>query len=216
LLNCDFGFAGHKHFGSKSANVRAFITVGIQSVVEDLAAHWEQTSGNKVDAVFSTSAGLLKRIAADEQADLFIGTRAHVDSLIKDGKLAAPGISLGGSAVGIAIRKGAPRPDISTPESGLGQFWRTSPSNNSCAMKGAARKHRAAAVRARIDSGSADGLSWPALVLVPPCPPHAPLGLWDIGTNDIDVELVQRAAELRHPVAAGGADLVDPECCVLV
>jgi hypothetical protein len=45
---------------------------------------------------------------------------------------------------------------------------------------------------------------------------HAPLGLWDIGTNDIDVELVQRAAELRHPVAAGGADLVDPERCVLV
>ncbi|WP_210188608.1 hypothetical protein, partial [Bradyrhizobium sp. Ghvi] len=51
-------------------------------------------------------------------------------------------------------------------------------SNNSCAMKDAARKHRAAAVRARIYSGSADGLSWPALVLVPPCSEPSRTALW--------------------------------------
>jgi len=45
---------------------------------------------------------------------------------------------------------------------------------------------------------------------------HAALGLGAVGVEDVDVQLMQRTAELREASAAGGAGLVDPEHRVLV
>ena len=49
--------------------------------------------------------------------DLLVGPRGSIDGLIKAGKL-QPGsdINLARSSVGVAVRKGTPKPDISTPE----------------------------------------------------------------------------------------------------
>jgi molybdate transport system substrate-binding protein len=66
--------------------------------------------------VFGLSAALAKRLSEGEQADVFIGTREGVDGLIKGGKLAGPGVILASSGVGFAVRKGAAKPDVSTPE----------------------------------------------------------------------------------------------------
>jgi molybdate transport system substrate-binding protein len=99
-----------------AAEVRALMTIGVQSVLEDLIPRWERESGNKVNAVFGLSAALAKRLSEGEQADVFIGTREGVDGLIKGGKLAGPGVILASSGVGFAVRKGAAKPDVSTPE----------------------------------------------------------------------------------------------------
>jgi molybdate transport system substrate-binding protein len=96
--------------------VRALMTIGVQSALEDLIPRWEKSSGNKLNAVFGLSAALSKRISDGEQADVFIGTREGVDGLIKAGKLAGPGVVLASSGVGIAVRKGKTKPDVSTPE----------------------------------------------------------------------------------------------------
>ena len=42
------------------------------------------------------------------------------------------------------------------------------------------------------------------------------LGLARIGANDLDVQRIQRAAELGHPVTAGRTGLVDPKNAMLV
>jgi molybdate transport system substrate-binding protein len=60
---------------------------------------------------------LVARIEAGERADVLILSRAGIDSLIKQGKI-VPGsdVTLAGSGVAIAVKAGAAKPDISTPE----------------------------------------------------------------------------------------------------
>jgi molybdate transport system substrate-binding protein len=99
-----------------AAEVRVLMTIGVQSVLEEIIPRWEKDSGNKLNAVFGLSAALSKRILDGEQADVFVGTREGVDGLIKAGKLAGPGVILASSGVGFAVRKGATKPDVSTPE----------------------------------------------------------------------------------------------------
>lgn len=49
--------------------------------------------------------------------DVLIVSRASIDNLIKDGKIAAgSSATLGTSVFAIGVRKGAPKPDISTPD----------------------------------------------------------------------------------------------------
>jgi molybdate transport system substrate-binding protein len=60
---------------------------------------------------------LVKRIEGGENADVLILSRAGMDSLLKQGKVAAGSdVALAGSGVAIAVKAGAPKPDISTPD----------------------------------------------------------------------------------------------------
>ena len=100
-----------------AAEIKALITIGVQSAIEDLAPKFEKANGHKITIVYGLSALLSKRVADGEPADLFIGTREGVDGLIKTGKIATGSdVALASSGIGIAVRKGAPKPDISTPE----------------------------------------------------------------------------------------------------
>ena len=64
---------------------------------------------------FHATQALLKSIAAGETADVVILTAEGIDQLAGEGKVvAASRVELGNSGVGIAVRKGAPKPDIST------------------------------------------------------------------------------------------------------
>jgi molybdate transport system substrate-binding protein len=67
--------------------------------------------------MWGTAPMLVKRIEDGESADVVILSRAGIDALCKLGKI-APGsdVTLASSGVGIAVKAGAPRPDISTPE----------------------------------------------------------------------------------------------------
>ena len=60
---------------------------------------------------------LVKRIEGGETADVLILSRAAIDTLRKQGKI-APGsdVTLASSGVAIAVKAGAPKPDISTPD----------------------------------------------------------------------------------------------------
>jgi molybdate transport system substrate-binding protein len=100
-----------------AAEIKALITIGVQSAIEDLAPKFEKTGNHKITIVYGLSAALSKRVADGEPADLFIGTREGVDGFFKAGKISSGSdITFASSGVGIAVRKGAPKPDISTPE----------------------------------------------------------------------------------------------------
>jgi molybdate transport system substrate-binding protein len=99
-----------------AAEVRALITVGVQSSLEDIILRWEKASGSKINAVFGLSAALAKRISDGEQTDVFVGTREGVEGLVKSSKVAGPGVLLASSGIGFAVRKGAAKPDVSTPD----------------------------------------------------------------------------------------------------
>jgi len=64
---------------------------------------------------FGATRALLESIAAGESADVLILTAEAIGELEKDGRLRFS-VELGSSGIGVAVRAGAPRPDISTVE----------------------------------------------------------------------------------------------------
>jgi molybdate transport system substrate-binding protein len=97
--------------------MKIYSTIGVRGPVEALVPRLEKICGCTVDITWGTAPMLVKRIEAGETADVLILSRAGFDSLSKQGKI-APGsdVTLASSGVAIAVKAGAPKPDISTPE----------------------------------------------------------------------------------------------------
>jgi molybdate transport system substrate-binding protein len=102
---------------ASAAEIKVFSTIGVKSVLEEMIPKFEKETGNKLNITWSTAALLTKRVQAGEMADAFILVAGNIDVLQKAGKV-APGseVRLPTSIIAIAIKKGAPKPDISTPE----------------------------------------------------------------------------------------------------
>ena len=90
-------------------------TLGLQGALRELVPAFERQTGTKINAEFGPTTVLMERIAAGQTADVAILTLAGIDQLISTGTM-LPGsrTDLVRSAVGIAVRAGAARPDIST------------------------------------------------------------------------------------------------------
>src|SRR5580704_10971303 len=98
------------------AELVVFSTIGVRSAAERLFAPFE-VSGHKLAVTWGTAPMLVKRIEDGETADVVVLSRAGIDALQKQGKLTAGSdVTLASSGVGIAVKAGAPKPDISTPE----------------------------------------------------------------------------------------------------
>jgi molybdate transport system substrate-binding protein len=97
--------------------IKVFSTIGVRAAVEKLAPRFEQTTSTKLILTWATEPMLVKRMQAGETADVMILNLAGIDTMRKEGRV-APGseIVLASSEVAIAVKAGAPKPDISTPE----------------------------------------------------------------------------------------------------
>src|SRR6202142_2526858 len=94
-----------------------YSSIGVRSAAEELFRQFETASGHKLAVTWGTAPMLVKRIEGGDTADVVVLSRASIDTLQKQGKI-APGsdVALASSGVGIAVKAGAPKPDISTPE----------------------------------------------------------------------------------------------------
>lgn len=94
-----------------------YSSIGVRSAAEELFRKFEKQGGSRLAVTWGTAPMLVARIEAGERADVLILSRAGIDSLIKHGKiLSGSDVTLAGSGVAIAVKAGAPKPDISTPE----------------------------------------------------------------------------------------------------
>ena len=83
----------------------------------DLVPQFEKASGHKVVTIWAGGVDIVKRVRAGELVDLVVLAGPAVESLIADGKVARGGrVDLARSGVGVAVRAGAPRPDISSAD----------------------------------------------------------------------------------------------------
>jgi molybdate transport system substrate-binding protein len=97
--------------------LNVFSSIGVQSAVEKLVPHLEEASGHRLVMTWATAPMLVRRIEAGETPDAVILSRASIDALAGAGRLAAgSAVPVASSAVAIAVKAGAPRPDISTAE----------------------------------------------------------------------------------------------------
>lgn len=87
----------------------------LNAVISDLGPQFEKATGNKIDATIGTSAQLKAKVDSNEAFDAIILTKALLDQLAAQGKVAdAPRAPIAHVGIGVAIRKGAPKPNIST------------------------------------------------------------------------------------------------------
>jgi molybdate transport system substrate-binding protein len=94
-----------------------YSSIGVRSAAEELFRRFEKHSGTRLEVVWGTAPMLVARIEAGERADVLILSRAGVEGLLKKGQiLSGSDVTLAGSGVAIAVKAGAPKPDISTPE----------------------------------------------------------------------------------------------------
>jgi molybdate transport system substrate-binding protein len=101
---------------SQAAEVDALITTAMKAAVDELVPQFEQASGNRIRVSYGPSGGIVRRFVAGENADVIIIDSGALDDLIRQGKVLPGRTDVARTAIGIAVRKGAPRPDVSSPE----------------------------------------------------------------------------------------------------
>lgn len=100
-----------------AADLTVMSAGAVKSGFTPATAAWQQQTGNKVDATWAAAGDLRRKIAAGERADILIIPVEHLAALGEEGAIdAATRHDLAATSIGAAVRKGAPVPDISTPE----------------------------------------------------------------------------------------------------
>jgi molybdate transport system substrate-binding protein len=100
-----------------AAEIKVLSTQATEEAYRELAPQFEQASGHKVTTIFTGTLDVQKRIAAGESYDVIIMAGPAIDDYIKSGRI-VPGsrVDLAKSGVGVAVRAGAPKPDIGSTE----------------------------------------------------------------------------------------------------
>jgi molybdate transport system substrate-binding protein len=100
-----------------SAEVAVVSTASLKATLDKIGPGFERASGHKLKVTYGTSAPLRRQIDAGMTFDLALLVPATLDALIKDGKVAADSrIDIARSAIGVAVKAGAAKPEVSTPE----------------------------------------------------------------------------------------------------
>src|SRR5260370_36868338 len=101
---------------ASAAEIKVFSSLAFSDAWRQLKPQFE-ARGNQLKLVVGKSGMISKRVGEGEVGDVILSTASSIDALIKDGRIVAGSSRpIAGSGVGISVRKGAPKPDISTPE----------------------------------------------------------------------------------------------------
>jgi molybdate transport system substrate-binding protein len=101
---------------AQTAEIKVLSSNALKTVLEDLGPKFEKATENKLAITFGTAAELKVAIEKGAAVDVAILTDGGVDDLIKQGKLASK-VALARSGIAVAIKKGAPKPDLSSTDS---------------------------------------------------------------------------------------------------
>ena len=96
--------------------VRVLASNGMKAVVEELQPRCERAIGHPLSIEYGSTVGLRKKIDTGAAFDVVILTSEAIGELAKDGKIAAESrADFARCGVGLAVRSGTAKPDISTP-----------------------------------------------------------------------------------------------------
>src|SRR6266446_811537 len=102
---------------SNAAQLKVLVSGAMAHALEEISQDFARKNGHTLDFQVGTTGVLQDRVRAGEKADLIEVTSAGMDALEKE-KLVLPGsrVELARALIGVAVRDGAPLPNISTPE----------------------------------------------------------------------------------------------------
>jgi len=102
---------------AQAADIKVLGTPGVREFYAELLPQFEKASGHKVSTVWAGTVDVMKRISGGETVDLVIMARDSLEALAKLGKIVPESrVDVASSGIGVAVRAGAPRPDISSGE----------------------------------------------------------------------------------------------------
>jgi molybdate transport system substrate-binding protein len=97
--------------------IRVWTTRAIATVLAEVGAQFERTAGYRLDVSSDLSSGFARRLAAGEPVDVVISASASIDEWIAQGRIMAETrTDLARSGIGVEVREGAARPDVSSVE----------------------------------------------------------------------------------------------------
>ena len=100
-----------------AAEIKVLSTVGMQPATPAIFADFEAATGHKITVMYGLAAVLKNSVLDGARADVLILTAPTIDELVKANKVVAGSkTDVARSGVGVAVKAGAPKPDISTPD----------------------------------------------------------------------------------------------------
>ncbi|WP_336492552.1 molybdate ABC transporter substrate-binding protein [Methylobacterium nigriterrae] len=102
---------------ARAADITILCSTGLKTVVEDLASEFQAKTGDHLVVTYDTSALLKSQIEAGKPFDVVVLTPPLITALIQQGIVAdGSATTLARTGIGLAVKKGAARPDIGSAE----------------------------------------------------------------------------------------------------
>lgn len=103
---------------SDAAEIKVLTTRAMNHVLTELAGAFQRASEHRITLILAPPNEIERRIAKGEIVDVVMSGSAAVDNLVQQGKIArGDQLILARVGIGVAVRAGAPKPDISSIES---------------------------------------------------------------------------------------------------
>jgi molybdate transport system substrate-binding protein len=100
---------------AQSAEIKVFSSAAPRGIFRAFAPDFERTTGHRLVINYEFAADLKRRIEAGDPFDVAVLPPDMADDLVERGKLAAGSrVELGRTGMGVAVRRGAPKPEIGT------------------------------------------------------------------------------------------------------
>src|SRR5262249_56135699 len=87
-----------------------------RAAAAERARPFGRAKGHVLRTTYGPSGGLARRLNGGEGADLIVVESKVLEELIKQGKVTPGRTDVARTGIGIAVRKGAPKPDVSSAE----------------------------------------------------------------------------------------------------
>lgn len=100
-----------------AAELRIVAPNAVKESITEIASRFERESGHRVVFSWGGSESIARRVASGEAFDVVVNTAVTIDRFVTEGRLVAgTRTDFARSGVGVAVRAGLPRPDVSTPD----------------------------------------------------------------------------------------------------
>jgi molybdate transport system substrate-binding protein len=102
---------------AQAAETRMLVSPGFGPVMQDLGPKFERATGHRLVVSSAGLGAIIKRVRDGEMFDVVLAPRPAIDGFVKDGKTTAGSVTVIATAgMGVAVRSGAPKPDVSSPD----------------------------------------------------------------------------------------------------
>ena len=102
---------------AEAVDLQVLSAGAVRSVVTDLSDAFRKETGNTVTLTFGTVGVIKLKLADGAPADVAIMTDAAIDEMARQGAVVeGTRTEIGRTGIGVAVREGAPKPNIGSPE----------------------------------------------------------------------------------------------------